>query len=286
MEVFLIVLVVCAAGVLVVVSRKRAMASVINEPQIADVAPLVLPPSLQHEEKRVSKEAAGANVLEDVSLLRQRIAKRDQAINDAIRPHLPVLVRKYEQLTYKDDYGDWVFDAWDHELAGFIGRKLAHFSPGMKRDDRRWIEMDRRVMDAIHAYEKERGEDTLDLDDVTDPLEYERMVALTLETLGWEARTTVASGDQGADVVASKDGIRLVVQCKLLGQPVGNKAVQEVFAAKRHQRADLAVVVSNAGYTKSARQLASTTHVFLLHHDELAAFDESQFSDEQDDTEG
>ena len=39
--------------------------------------------------------------------------------------------------------------------------------------------------------------------------------------------------------------------------------------AGRNERADIAVVVSNAQYTKSARQVPNTTGVVLLHHDEL-----------------
>jgi restriction system protein len=53
---------------------------------------------------------------------------------------------------------------------------------------------------------------------------------------------------------------------------VGNKAVQEAAAARLHERADQAIVVSNAAYTKAARQLAGTTGVILLHHDDLASF--------------
>jgi HJR/Mrr/RecB family endonuclease len=94
-------------------------------------------------------------------------------------------------------------------------------------------------------------------------------VAQELNDFGWEARTTKASGDQGVDVIATKGGKRVVLQCKLYTSAVGNAAVQEIFAAKQHERADYAAVVTSVTYTKSARQLASTTGVLLLHHDEL-----------------
>lgn len=42
--------------------------------------------------------------------------------------------------------------------------------------------------------------------------------------------------------------------------------------ARLHERADQAIVVSNAAYTKAARQLAGTTGVILLHHDDLVTF--------------
>ena len=45
--------------------------------------------------------------------------------------------------------------------------------------------------------------------------------------------------------------------------------MQEVLAARLHQQADHAAVVSNAAYTAAAQQLARTNGVYLLHHEEL-----------------
>ncbi len=101
--------------------------------------------------------------------------------------------------------------------------------------------------------------------------EYERQCAMLLRRAGWEAHLTAGSGDQGSDILARRRHRVLVVQCKRHGRPVGNKAVQEVYAAQRHHAADLAAVVSNAGYTRAAHALAKTTGVRLLHHRELGA---------------
>lgn len=79
----------------------------------------------------------------------------------------------------------------------------------------------------------------------------------------------MSSSDQGADVIAIKNNIKLVIQYKLYSKPVGNKAVQEVNKAQTYYKADYAIVVSNADYTISARQIASSTKVKLLYHDEL-----------------
>lgn len=105
------------------------------------------------------------------------------------------------------------------------------------------------------------------------PTDYELHCALLLRSVGWDAQTTVASGDQGADIIAHRGGVVLVVQCKLYSQPVGNSAVQEISAARLHQRADYAAVVSNASFTPAARQLAMTNGLYLLHHEELRVFD-------------
>ena len=105
-----------------------------------------------------------------------------------------------------------------------------------------------------------------------DPLDYEKHCALQLERAGWSPRLTAATGDQGADVIASRDGKILVLQCKLYSQPVGNDAVQQVYAARGFQVADIAAVVSNQSYTKAARQLANVNGVRLLHHEQLCHF--------------
>ncbi len=62
--------------------------------------------------------------------------------------------------------------------------------------------------------------------------EYEEHCAEILRTAGWETRSTPKSGDQGVDIIAERDGIRIAIQCKNYKQPVGNKAVQEVLAGK------------------------------------------------------
>jgi HJR/Mrr/RecB family endonuclease len=101
------------------------------------------------------------------------------------------------------------------------------------------------------------------------PRDFEHWCADTLQDHGWRARPTPASGDQGADVVAEMHGHLVVIQCKLYSKPVGNKAVQEVHSARTFYGATAAAVVSNAGFTPSARTLARSTGVLLLDRTEL-----------------
>ncbi len=100
--------------------------------------------------------------------------------------------------------------------------------------------------------------------------EFELFCAEELERGGWQVRLTPASRDQGADLVAERRGERLVVQCKLLGRPIGNHAVQEVVAARTHQHANRALVASNQRFTASCIELAATNGVELCHWSELA----------------
>ena len=103
----------------------------------------------------------------------------------------------------------------------------------------------------------------------TQPLEYEKQIALKLKQLGFNAQVTKASGDQGADILADKAGVSFAIQCKLYTKPVGNKAVQEINTARDFYKKDFAVVVSNADFTKSARTAANACNVILINDTQL-----------------
>jgi len=105
------------------------------------------------------------------------------------------------------------------------------------------------------------------------PEDFERYCAAVLRERKWDARVTPPSGDQGVDIVADKRGLRIVVQCKKYSKPVGNRAVQEIVAGIAHQDAQRGVVVATSGYTSSAKRLAASNAVLLLHHSELCRID-------------
>ncbi|MBR4604232.1 MAG: restriction endonuclease [Kiritimatiellae bacterium] len=103
-------------------------------------------------------------------------------------------------------------------------------------------------------------------------LDYENFVLGAIRRAGYECENT-PTNDQGVDLVATlKNGWRLAVQCKFLGQHVSNSAVQEVVAGMRLYRCKFACVVSKSGYTKSAEKLAEANQVGLLHHGEIADY--------------
>lgn len=102
-------------------------------------------------------------------------------------------------------------------------------------------------------------------------VEFETHIIRLLKAKGYEdIAGTPASGDQGADILAKKDGKKIVIQAKRYIKPVGNKAVQEVTAALRFYNADEAWVVTNATFTRSARALAHKNDVKLVDGTALA----------------
>lgn len=107
-----------------------------------------------------------------------------------------------------------------------------------------------------------------------DGIEFEHWCADQLQKFGWTAQVSKASGDQGADVMAYKDELTVCIQCKRYAKPVGNKAVQEVVAAKIHTGADYGCVIATGGFTKSAVELAKTTSTVLIPAESISDFDD------------
>lgn len=101
---------------------------------------------------------------------------------------------------------------------------------------------------------------------------YEEYVGRAFERGGWNAIRTPVTGDQGADLLCIKNNLRLVVQCKFYSGNVGNAAVQEVHAARGFYDAGYAAVISNAGFTRSAIELAGKLGILLVTDDKLEQF--------------
>ncbi len=212
--------------------------------------------------------------------------------------YLDKLKLRNKQLIYRDHYGDLIESDWEKEVNLFTKNRILKIQTylDLKIPAALKAEMERSpswnefygdnfnfIVKTIKEYvEKEvdydRCENTENVEEYDDevaqnfnidPYEYEKLIAEIFENLGWTTFNTPKSGDQGADIVMQKEGFTYVVQCKLYGQPVGNKAVQEVSSAKAYYEAVGSVVVTNNDYTKSARQLAESQNVWLLHDSQL-----------------
>jgi len=109
-----------------------------------------------------------------------------------------------------------------------------------------------------------------DVDRMEDGEQFEKYSANLLKDLGYtDVDVTPKSKDYGADVLASRNGIRFAFQCKCYSQPVGIGAVQEVLGGKIHYKCDAAIVLTNNEFTDEAKQLASETGVLLWNRTKL-----------------
>ena len=87
--------------------------------------------------------------------------------------------------------------------------------------------------------------------------QFEAFMADLLAAMGHRPTVLGGSGDQGVDILLdAADGEKVAVQCKNHAKPVGNTAVQEVFAGAAYHGGRHAWVVAPAGFTKGAFELA------------------------------
>jgi HJR/Mrr/RecB family endonuclease len=116
---------------------------------------------------------------------------------------------------------------------------------------------------AYHANQEDKRLDE-DLDLLTG-VDFERYLVNLLKEHGFDdVHTTIATGDQGADLIARLNGRTIVIQAKRCRGSVGNRAVQEVVGAVRYYRADEAWVITSGNFTASAKALAQANDVKLI----------------------
>ena len=95
-----------------------------------------------------------------------------------------------------------------------------------------------------------------------DGYQFEEQCAIILKRKHFsKIEVTKSSGDQGVDIIAYKHRKKYGIQCKYYTYPVGNKAVQEAYAGSKFYGCDVAVVMTNNTFTKSAKELEP----FMIH---------------------
>ena len=100
--------------------------------------------------------------------------------------------------------------------------------------------------------------------------EFEYYAAGLLRDNGFaNVNVTKGSGDYGADILCEKDGRQYAIQCKCHSAGVGLPAVQEIYAARQYYTCQVAAVLTNAGFSPGARELAQKTEVELWDRERL-----------------
>ena len=221
---------------------------------------------------------------------RERLAQTLSIIRSEIKSHKRTLAIKLNQMVYKDDYGNYIFDKWEREVKYFIenvlikNNSIYQFLLGGIDSFENQARFDT-VTDMVFEIANAESVNLVDessnenVDELSGE-EFEDYCVSILNQHGWDARITQSTGDQGIDIIGEINGVTAVFQCKRYLQPVGNSAVQEVIAGKNFAKAQIAAVITNSTFTKSARQLAQAANIYLLHHTELEEFTEILFSEE------
>jgi restriction system protein len=191
-----------------------------------------------------------------------------------IDKYAPLLAKERKKQVYIDPYGETNSDRWmSSGIPYFVDRVLSSrldadaillSLPSFRNLVSSYID----ECAALAQPLSEGYEDSMSGDD------YEIFCAYLLQARGWDATLTKKTGDQGVDIIATKDAKRLCVQCKKYSGGVGNSAVQEVVAGLAFYGGTNAIVISNSEFTPQARSLAASNNVILISHDEIANLDD------------
>jgi restriction system protein len=95
---------------------------------------------------------------------------------------------------------------------------------------------------------------------------FEHFLKDVFEQLGYSVQTTRTTGDQGVDLILTRDILKIAVQAK--GYPsqntIGNDAVQAVVAGMNHYGCSSCVVITNSTFTRAAIELAQSNNCLLI----------------------
>jgi HJR/Mrr/RecB family endonuclease len=101
--------------------------------------------------------------------------------------------------------------------------------------------------------------------------DFEVFIQEVFECLGYQTELTGATGDQGIDVIASKNGVFWGIQCKGYAKPLGNGPVQEAVAGMNFYRCHRCLVITTSRFTEGGRALAKANKCVLIEGREIRA---------------
>ena len=100
--------------------------------------------------------------------------------------------------------------------------------------------------------------------DLMEGRDFEYYCAELLKEQGFiDVEVTRGSGDFGVDILAEKEGVTYAIQCKCYHEPVGVKAVQEVYAGRDFYDRMVGAVLTNQYFTAPAVEAAKKLKILL-----------------------
>lgn len=186
-----------------------------------------------------------------------------------------VLYEKKKILVRSDSYGFINTDSWDKEKNSYSSNLLS--SLGIFSEEKDLFVFTKLISNSIiemlvgeadasgeNNYRRDREQSSHQKG-----MEYEdECIGLFIEN-GWTALNTPKSGDAGADIIATKRGLKLAVQCKNWSDKVGTTAIQETISAKGYYDADFAVLLTESNITRQAEVIAEKLKVIVIKRSDI-----------------
>ena len=231
--------------------RPTNIDSVLHE-ELKKLQEILAKDGFEFDEDEIESIVSRENERQEYELFKSRILQ-----NETLKPE--ALARNVVDIYGENSLNYTLF------LKRLLEERKIHWEVGRVRElieeEKRTLELERFRKDI--GNESQEGISIQKIDSMSGS-EFEEFLEILFEKMGFKVERTKLSGDQGADLIISKLGERVVVQAKRLKGKVSNKAVQEVAAAIKFYSADRGMVVTNAAYTSSAVQLAEANNIELI----------------------
>lgn len=248
-------------------------------------------------ENEYGDEAIKIIVQNQNRIIEKIIQTHQDELKQFFEKYLIVLAKKHAQLIYVDEYGDWIFDKWWKECHMFANNKMQALKNKFSKEAKSlhstlnnisWSTWDddndmAMMRDIIDKYVDEYIENLHDDEDIyessidnqesflNDPILFEKYVAGLFESYGWTISATKKTREQVAYIVAiNENGLTMIVLCNSNLDSVENNSIKEVYYAKTLYNGHVGMIITNAIFTESARQLAESLDVYLLHYENLS----------------
>lgn len=167
-------------------------------------------------------------------------------------------------------------EGWSYRNHGFDWDRINDLK---KILNEKWIVSNEKDIFALlrfYIQEKEEGltmesirKKTQKFDSLTGS-EFEKLLGRLFEAMGYKVELTGKSGDQGGDLIANKDGERVLIQAKCYRDwSTGNAAVQQVVGAMKYYDCNKAMVITTSHFTKEAIALAVVNKTELISKERL-----------------
>lgn len=105
-----------------------------------------------------------------------------------------------------------------------------------------------------------------------DPIDFEQYCAWLYQKEGYNVEETVASGDEGIDLLLTKLGKKVVVQCKRYAGNVGQPVVRDLYGAMFHVAATEAHLCTTGRISRQAESWAAGKPIELIDGHDMVAW--------------
>jgi len=240
-----------------------------------------LPKDTQRQLVRVVREKL---LQRGIEIKKERKARETEGLDGLLAKHADIvstfLAIAERKVSVLDEYGDErmhllpsLVDDCVAKIAGREGEREVYIRAELKKGGFRLHKRHkellqlRETLPAMFAkyHAEQRGKNrTLEELASLSGVDFETAVGRVLMEHGWHVTATSATGDQGADIIATKGERKVIIQAKRYSGAVGNKAVQEVVGAIPFYGGTEGCVVTNSTFTPGARALAQKNNIRLI----------------------